>query len=119
MQDLEHIFDQDRHGDPIDMAEIDPRIIICPLNCRYVIEDMIKKSTTSIDIMTQYIVDDQLISLLKKTDPDISLRMLLSTSDSNRDMVEYFGDQKARIYDYKSRYLHTKTLLVDNKRLLI
>ncbi|USN57539.1 MAG: hypothetical protein H6766_03800 [Candidatus Peribacteria bacterium] len=80
---------------------------------------MIASAEESIDIMTQYIYDPVLISLLKKTNPDIELRLLLSDSSGNAELVDYFGSDIAQMYDSSSNYLHTKTILIDNKWLLV
>lgn len=101
------------------MQKIHPRLVICPLDCRQVIEEMIMSAEESIDIMTQYIYDPILISLLKNTDPDIDLHLLLSDSSGNRELVDYFGDSVAQMYESTSQYLHTKTILIDDKRLLV
>jgi phosphatidylserine/phosphatidylglycerophosphate/cardiolipin synthase-like enzyme len=119
IESLLYMFDQDRKGESIDMEYIHPRLVICPLDCRQVIEEMIVSAEESIDIMTQYIYDDSLIRLLKNTDPDIRLRLLLSDSSGNQSLVDYFGDEIAQMYESSSRYLHTKTILIDDKRLLV
>jgi phosphatidylserine/phosphatidylglycerophosphate/cardiolipin synthase-like enzyme len=92
---------------------------LCPVQCRVVIEDMIESAQYSVDIMTQYIYDDTILWLLKNLDPDIKLRLLLSDSDGNYDTLDYFGDELVTIHDSDAGYLHTKTILVDERWLLV
>lgn len=116
---LATIFEADWIGRQIRHSDLHSRIVVCPTNCRTVIEQMIARAEHSIDIMTQYIYDDRLVSLLKKTDPNIAMRLLLSDSSGNQKLVDYFGHQTAQMYRSKKHYLHTKTILIDNRRLLV
>jgi phosphatidylserine/phosphatidylglycerophosphate/cardiolipin synthase-like enzyme len=65
-ESLHTIFLQDREGKPIDPAMIHPNLLVCPINCREVLESMIAQAQDSIVIQTQYIVDDRILDLLKK-----------------------------------------------------
>jgi hypothetical protein len=55
-ESLHTIFLQDREGKAIDPAIIHPNLLVCPINCREVLESMI----------AQYIADDRILELLKK-----------------------------------------------------
>jgi len=63
---LHTIFLQDRAGERIDPATIHPNLLVCPINCREVLESLIASAKQSIVIQTQYIVDDRILELLKK-----------------------------------------------------
>lgn len=119
VESLIYIFEQDRKGEEIDIGHIDPRLVLCPHDCRMMIEGMITSAEDSIDIMTQYIYDESVISLLKETDPDIDLRLLLSDSSGNQNLVDYFGNAVAQMYYSSQHYLHTKAILIDDQRLLV
>ncbi len=119
IESLTYLFEKDRKGEPIDMQKIDPHLVVCPINCRSVIEKALSSAEHSIDIMTQYIYDPALIKILKKTPENIHMRLLLSDSSGNQNIVDYFGPKTAQMYTSRKHYLHTKTFLIDNRRLLI
>ncbi len=119
IESLTYLFEKDRKGEPIDMQKLDPHLVICPINCRSVIEKALSSAKHSIDIMTQYIYDPSLTKILKNTPKNINIRLLLSKSSGNQNIVDYFGPKTAQMYKSKKHYLHTKTILIDDRRLLI
>jgi len=114
---LHTIFEKDRIGEKITMNDIHPNLVICNINCRGVIEQLLKSAKESIIIQTQYITDDALRTILKakKTLPEFKL-LVADTSD-NDELIRFFGNEYAR--KFKQYYNHTKMILIDHKTLLL
>ena len=60
-QSLATIFDKDWKGEQINFSDIHPNILICPINCRAVLENLIESAKSSIIIQNQYIEDPRLL----------------------------------------------------------
>lgn len=114
---LHTIFEKDRIWDKITMKDIHPNLVVCNINCRGVIEQLLQSAKESIIIQTQYITDDALRAILKtkKTLPEFKL--LVADVDTNDELIRYFGDISAR--KFKTYYNHTKMILIDHKTLLL
>jgi len=61
---LYNIFQKDWAGESIKKSDIHPNLLICPINCRSIIEYMISSARESIYIQNQYIEDKRLQKLL-------------------------------------------------------
>ena len=83
------------------MKDIHPNLVICNINCRGVIEQLLTSAKESIIIQTQYITDDALRTILKtkKTLPEFKL-LVADTSD-NDELIRYFGNEYARKFKTK------------------
>ncbi|MCX6824079.1 MAG: phospholipase D-like domain-containing protein [candidate division SR1 bacterium] len=114
---LHTIFEKDWAGTKLTMKDIHPNLVICNINCRGVIEQLLTLAKESIIIQTQYITDDALRTILKtkKTLPEFKL-LVADTSD-NDELIRYFGNEYAR--KFKQYYNHTKMILIDHKTLLL
>ena len=113
---LHTIFLQDRAGERIDPATIHPNLLVCPINCREVLESLIASAKQSIVIQTQYIVDDRILELLKKQSW-LDIQIVVADLDSNRDMLYYFGPKIARALP--KPYVHSKVMLIDDRYLYV
>ena len=114
---LELLFDADWGGNSISTLELHPNLVVCPLNCREIIEWLLKNAKHSIVIQTQYILDDEIINILREKVKEIELSIILSDRDENYELAWEFGPEIVKIY--KKNYNHTKTMLIDGKYLLI
>ena len=99
------------------MKDIHPNLVVCNINCRGVIEQLLSSAKESIIIQTQYITDEAIWKILKTKRSLPELKMLVADTDDNNDLVSYFGNTYAR--KFKKYYNHTKMILVDNKTLLL
>jgi len=99
------------------MKDIHPNLVICNINCRGVIEQLLASARESIIIQTQYITDDKLRTILKSQKSLHEFKLLVADTDDNDELVRYFGNQYAR--KFKKQYNHTKMILVDHKTLLL
>ncbi len=61
---LYNVFQKDRAGERIKKTDIHPNLLICPINCRSVIQYLITSANESIYIQNQYIEDKILQNLL-------------------------------------------------------
>lgn len=114
---LHTIFEKDWIGKKITMKDIHPNLVICNINCRGVIEQLLSSAKESIIIQTQYITDDALRTILKSKKRLPEFKLLVADTDNNDELVRYFGDQYAR--KFKKQYNHTKMILIDHKILLL
>lgn len=114
---LHTIFDKDRNGQNISQKDIHPNLVVCNINCRGVIEQLLQWAKESIVIQTQYITDDAIRSILKTKKDLAELKMLVADTDDNDDLVRYFGTDHAK--KFKKYYNHTKMILIDHKILLL
>ncbi|HOQ79242.1 MAG TPA: phospholipase D-like domain-containing protein [Candidatus Absconditabacterales bacterium] len=114
---LNNIFDKDREGEKILLSDIHPNLVVCNINCRNVIETLLESAKESILIQTQYIVDERILNILKKEIGTKNIRLIVSDTDMNDKLLNYFGPAISRKFD--KYYNHTKMILVDEKILLL
>lgn len=114
---LETLFDADWVGDDLSILNLHPNLVVCPLNCRDVIKILLENAESSIVIQTQYIVDDEILDILRRKSEKVDLAMIVANSDDNQDLISYFWPWKARML--QSIYNHTKMILIDEKYLLL
>lgn len=115
---LNIIFDKDWIGEPIEIDDIHPNLVVCNINCRAVIENLLSNAKKSIYIQTQYILDESVLEILKeKYDELDDMKFIVSDTDSNDFLIEYFGPWVAR--KFSKYYNHTKMILIDNDKLLL
>lgn len=116
-ESLEQLFDADRNGEVLSELNLHPNLVVCPYNCREVIKTLLEKAESSIVIQTQYIVDDEILDILRRKSEEINLAMIVANTDDNQDLISYFWPWKARML--QSNYNHTKMILIDEKYLLL
>ncbi len=114
---LHTIFEKDWNGKKITMEDIHPNLVICNINCRGVIEQILTSAQKSIIIQTQYITDNALRNILKTKKNLPEFKLLVANTDSNDELIRYFGEKYAR--KFKQYYNHTKMILIDHKILLL
>ena len=115
---LNTIFDKDWDWEEISIDDIHPNLVVCNINCRAVIENLLSNAKKSILIQTQYIVDEDILEILKNKSVELEdIRFIVSDTDSNDYLINYFGPWIAR--KLKKYYNHTKMILVDNEKLLL
>lgn len=115
---LNTIFDKDWNWEEILLDDIHPNLVVCNINCRESIEYLLSSANKSILIQTQYIMDENILDILKeKSDELEDMRFMVSDTDSNDFLIEYFGPWVAR--KFSKYYNHTKMILVDDEILLL
>ena len=114
---LDIIFDKDWSEDKIEMADIHPNLLICNINCRIGIENLLNNARESIYIQTQYITDSNIFEILKNKSNLSWFQIIVADTDDNNDLLNYFGP--AKIKKLKKPYVHAKMILVDNKYLVL
>ncbi|NOZ44342.1 MAG: hypothetical protein GXP45_04330 [bacterium] len=63
-QSLQTIFDKDRKGEKIQLEDIHPNLLVCNINCRPVLEDLLSSAQESLIIQTQYISDPHIANIV-------------------------------------------------------
>ena len=115
---LNTIFDKDWNGEGIELDDIHPNLVVCNINCRAVIENLLSNAEKSILIQTQYILDENILDILKeKSDELEDMRFIVSDTDSNDFLIGYFWPWVAR--KFSKYYNHTKMMLIDDEKLLL
>jgi phosphatidylserine/phosphatidylglycerophosphate/cardiolipin synthase-like enzyme len=114
---LAQLFERDWKGEPLKTEQFHPNLVVCPLNCRAVIEAMLTGAKESIIIQTQYIFDAAILQILRRKTTEIDVRIIVADTIDNAEMVWSFSPAVAR--KLKSHYNHTKMILVDGKYLLL
>ncbi len=114
---LHTIFEKDRNGEKITMKDIHPNLVVCNINCRGVIEQLLESAENSIIIQTQYITDNTLRNILKTKKSLPEFKLLVADTDDNDDLIRYFWSDYAR--KFTKQYNHTKMMLIDHKILLL
>ena len=114
---LEELFDADWVWDDLSTMNLHPNLVVCPFNCREVIKTLLESAEKSIVIQTQYIVDDEILDILHKKSEEVDMAIIVADTDDNYDLISYFWPWIARTL--KTRYNHTKMILVDEKYLLL
>ena len=115
-ESLHTVFLQDRAGKRIDPTTIHPNLLVCPINCREILESLIAQAKKSIVIQTQYITDDGILDLLKSQSL-LNMQIVVADLDTNRDMLYYFGPKIAKALP--KPYVHAKAMLIDDIYLYI
>ncbi len=120
---LSNLFEQDREQQEKSTdTEQDrykyPNLLVCPFNCRDWIENLLEQAEESIIIWNQYITDQSIRNIIKKQERNnIDMKMLVSNSENNDDLIRYFDWETAR--QLNKPYMHTKTMLVDGIYLVL
>ncbi len=114
---LQTIFEKDRNGEKMSIKDIHPNLVVCNINCRGVIENLLNSAKTSIIIQTQYITDDAIRNILKTKKSLPELKLLVADTDDNDELIRFFGNEYAR--KFTKYYNHTKMILIDHEILLL
>ncbi len=115
---LNTIFDKDWNWEQILLDDIHPNLVICNINCRDTIEHLLKSAKKSILIQTQYILDENILNILKNKSVELEdMRFVVSDTESNDYLLDYFGPWIAR--KFSKYYNHTKMILIDDEKLLL
>lgn len=107
----------DRAGYRDLMQNLSPHLVICPLNCRDRIEELLHNAQESIFFSAQYITDDSIISILQ-SHADIDVRVRTNSFDSNRKLVRQLGADRV-IFESSKLYNHDKLVIIDGRYMVI
>jgi predicted nucleotide-binding protein len=55
-----------------------------------VIETLLESAEKSIVIQTQYIVDDEILDILRKKSSEVDMAIIVADTDDNFDLISYF-----------------------------
>lgn len=113
---LEKVFEKDWMWSGLNRNDIHPNLLICPVNCRLVIENILSGAQKSIWIQNQYITDLDILKILREKS-DLNMKLILADTKDNDYVREYFWPEIVKIL--KKYYNHTKMILVDDKYLIL
>jgi phosphatidylserine/phosphatidylglycerophosphate/cardiolipin synthase-like enzyme len=89
-ESLQQLFEKDWRGESLSSDQLHPNLVVCPLNCRAVIEAMISGAKESIIIQTQYIFDPVLLEILRHQSTKVDLRIIVADTLDNTELVYNF-----------------------------
>lgn len=115
LKSLQELFARDRSGTKTTPAQLHPNLVVCPINCRAIIEHLITNATSKISIYNQYIQDRSLQNILENK-KNLDLKIILADIESNYPLQKTFWAQLKII---KKPYIHAKVMLVDDRFLLV
>ncbi len=119
-QSLATIFEKDWKGESIRYKDIHPNLLVCPINCRAILEQLIVSAKSSILIQNQYIEDPRLLGLLGekiKTLWTWNLHIQLPATDKNKQLQQQWWTAILQLI--KKPYIHAKMMLIDNQILYL
>ncbi len=116
LDSMKNIFEKDRVGSGINRKDIHPNLLVCPVNCRLVIENILSWAKKSILIQNQYITDIGILKILREKS-NLDMKLILADTKDNDYVRSYFWPEIVKIL--KKYYNHTKMILVDDKYLIL
>lgn len=119
-QSLMTIFEKDWEWISIKQSDIHPNLLVCPINCRSVLEKLIESAKESIVIQNQYIEDPRLLWLLGEKIKSLwnwKVQIQLPESDKNKQLQKQRW--KSIVQLIKKPYIHAKMMLIDNQILYL
>ncbi|RAL55541.1 hypothetical protein BSK20_04220 [SR1 bacterium human oral taxon HOT-345] len=117
LKSLHTLFEKDRKGEQLLPSDLHPNLVVCNLNCRAVITELISGAKESIIMQTQYLNDPALFDLIAKKSETLNFKAIFSDTETNQSLPDYFGTHQVRLM--KKPYVHTKMILIDKKILLL
>ncbi len=112
---LVKIFAKDRTWEAILSGDIHDHLLVCPINCRQIIEAALSWAQRSIAIEAQYIEDTWVVQLLEGKRELIDVKLLIGEYQTKRRLKNL--SQQSKIFD--EYYLHAKNILIDDKLLIM
>jgi phosphatidylserine/phosphatidylglycerophosphate/cardiolipin synthase-like enzyme len=89
-ENLVKLFDIDRQGSGLKASDLHPNLVVCPMNCRAIVEALLESAKESILIQTQYILDPQILQIVRHQSTKVDLNIIVANTDTNQDLVKYF-----------------------------
>ena len=115
-ENLESLFSKDRSGDQIKPSDIQPNLLICPIDCRAKTTALLSGAHHSIRMYQQYISDPAVLQQLE-ADSSLDLRFIVSDTAENKKLEA--SSLNADTHVMKSPYIHAKMILIDNTYLVL
>lgn len=97
-------------------APLSPHVLICPINCRAVIEYMIRHARESIWIQHQYLTDKRITALLQKK-THLDLKMQFNDFPEMAEVQSLFGRDVVHLQ--AKPYIHAKLIIIDHRYMII
>lgn len=93
------------------VQEFSPYLLVCPIQCREVIEYYLRHAKHRIRISAQYVSDPTILSLLEDK-KNLDIRVRTNTMDSNNKLLRQLRPEQ-RLME-KGIYNHDKLLVIDD-----
>lgn len=112
---MKELFMVDRMWEEIDQETLPQEIVVCPVNCRQVLDLLLGSAEHSIFVHWQYLEDPTMIDQLDTLEQEWVRVQLLLWRYQNVDSVDHLNNVRIQY----APYLHVKAMLIDNSVLLI
>lgn len=112
---LKKIFEKDWNWQKILKSDIHPNLLVCQIDCREKLEYYLNLAKSSIYIQTQDI-EDKAVKNILKSKSNLDLKIIVADND-NQKLVDDFWKDKVKLM--KKPYLHAKSILIDDKYLIV
>lgn len=116
LKNLNHIFEKDWNWSKLKAWDIHPNLIICNINCRDKIQLLLSNAERSIHIQTQYLSDVWILKILEAKS-HLDLKILVGEWQDRLFYEWSIVGKNIKIFN--KYYLHTKSILIDDKYLII
>lgn len=117
LSSLQTLFNKDFSWDTLLARDLHPNLVVCNINCRAVITDLLSWARKSITLQTQYLTDPQLFDIIAQKSKSLTFRAIFSDTEHNKKLPNYFWTWQVRLLT--KPYVHTKMILVDDEILLL
>lgn len=117
LKSLKTLFSKDFSGEDLLVSDLHPNLVVCNLNCRAIITDLLSSAKKAITIQTQYLTDPDLFKIIAQKSQILDFKAIFSDTESNQHLPSYFWFHQVRLL--KKPYVHTKMILIDDEILLL
>ena len=117
LSSLQTLFNKDFSWDTLLASDLHPNLVVCNINCRAVITDLLSWARKSITLQTQYLTDPELFDIIAQKSKSLTFRAIFSDTEHNKKLPNYFWTWQVRLLT--KPYIHTKMILVDDEILLL
>lgn len=103
----------------INFTPSDTQLVISPVNSRNKLEALLMSATNSVELTTEDINDQELISMLAEKAKTIPVELIIPTLkqlSSNQSAAQQLTDSGVQVHTISSPYMHGKMMLVDTSR---
>lgn len=117
LDSLKIIYDKDWIGQKISPSDIHPNLLICPIDCRVKIQDLLSNANHSVLLQNQYLQDKKITDILKnKIDNGLDVKITIPDNLDNRKNTIWYGSGIKFVW---SPYIHAKMILIDDIYLIL
>lgn len=112
---MQYVFERDWEGSRILARWLPDGVVMCPINCRTSIMNLLSSAQESIKIQAQYITDPSIISLLRAKQESGVEVIIITSNRQERAPLQWLK----WVNILEQPYVHAKNVLVDDTKLFV